>query len=157
MTDKYKIKIISSLSDILPPLVDSTMKLLDHVKKEEDLYNGDLFYQLVEITYYSGKAIRSFGDEAAKIRVKKENELTEPEIEFLEVYSDCISSFDKINKGISTFLYLYIVNNALQEKVKHNDWYHKIEQQSDASVESAIDNLYDGAKLLTKIIDAIIV
>ncbi|WP_337970318.1 hypothetical protein [Virgibacillus salexigens] len=159
MDNNFKKNLVNNLSAILPPLVDSITDLLEHVKNNEEIFNDTLLANLGSVTHYVDQTIKQFtremeniksGDNSASVHEHELKEITEISNKFED-------TFNNINKGVGTLIFLLVKEKNLTDSVKEKEWYISLADKADgASPEVAIDSLYKGAKKLSYLIDLII-
>lgn len=84
-------------------------------------------------------------------------DIDKAENEFTRINTLCNNALERINNGVMMLIYFIIIEEDLVEKFKSRPWFEELyKKQEEFTVEDAINNLYEGAKILTQVIDEVV-
>lgn len=148
MSEHFKNKIVKSLSELLPPFADSIFNLLEYVKNNESDYSAEMLFKMAEVINQVRKVSESLSNEL-DVPVSDEN------IKDIKIIKDLYQeALEQTLKGLSTLIFLIAKEKNVLEKMKKKNLYEKIFYGIDSpNIDTAVDNLYQGAKKLIKIVD----
>lgn len=167
MTEHYKMAVVKSLSEILPPFSESVVSLMEHVKNDGD-YDLKLLEKLAETTYHSSRVRETLSKELERIQLEltvkennvsstnNKNELINIRLEMNVIESISKEALWKISGGVSVLIYLMAQDKGVLSDLTKKPAFQKLlDTIENPDINSAIDNLYQGAKKLTEIIDKV--
>ncbi|WP_144473504.1 hypothetical protein [Bacillus tropicus] len=158
MEKKQKNEILNSLYEVLPAYSDAIIKLIGYVKVDGVIANQELIAQLINVSEHTQKASDAVGVILDRLKKPDDNEL-EQSRKYLEIVREYNDAIGNVNLGCRCILYLLILEDEkMLSSLKQSEWYNKFVEGigEECTIESAVGNLYEGAKSLVAIIDKIV-
>ncbi|MGN8234666.1 hypothetical protein ACTHAL_003382 [Priestia flexa] len=159
MNNKYREKLITEISEVLPPLSDSIFSILNSIKLEQKI-GTEVIEGVSKALVHIRKALETLAESSKIINGQVNDDLSQEEaLELMEIFNFHLmlkTSLEDLADGITIILYLHS-----QEQGDHyaalDPFLEKInkKQNKPLDINTSIDSLFNGSQILAKVINDI--